>query len=96
MPAGGGSIRQDGGNERSRNAEGLYLDSKAAPASTQISTEHSATAKGHSAGPSAASHGVTAATAASAIPAHVTSGNMNVGSQGVGSIRKDATLCRIE
>ena len=65
--------RQDGGNiDRNRNvAEGLYLESKAAPASTQMSTDAAATAKGYSAGPSGAT--------ASAIPAHIASGNMNVG-----------------
>ncbi|UZJ52374.1 hypothetical protein CBS101457_001694 [Exobasidium rhododendri] len=81
MPAGEGSTRQDGGHDRNRAAEGLYLENKGQPATTYVSTEPSATAKGHSAGPSAASHGVTAATTASAIPAHVTSGNMNVGNQ---------------
>lgn len=78
MHAGSGH-RHDGHVDRSRNAEGLYLESKAAPASTHISTDASATAKGHSAGPSAANQGITAATTASAIPAHVASGNMNIG-----------------
>lgn len=54
--------------------DGLYLESKAAPASTYVSTDAAATAKGYPAGPSSG-----AATAASAIPAHVASGNMNVG-----------------
>jgi hypothetical protein len=67
------------GNDRNRNAEGLYVETKAAPATTHISNDSYATAKGHSAGPSA---GVTAASTASSIPAHVTSGNMNVGSSG--------------
>lgn len=54
--------------------DGLYLESKAAPAFTQMSKDAAATAKGYSASPSTG-----AATVASAIPAHVASGNMNVG-----------------
>jgi hypothetical protein len=73
-----------------RNSDGLYLESKAAPASTQVSPHSSATAKGHAAGPSAAAHGITAATTASAIPAHVTSGNMNVGNTNAYSQQGDA------
>jgi hypothetical protein len=73
----GAPTRHEGAGNR--NSDGLYLESKTAPASTHMSPESSATAKGHSAGPSAAAQGITAATTASSIPAHVTSGNMNVG-----------------
>lgn len=76
MPA-AGSTRQDG-----RSADGLFLESKGQPATTHVSTEPSATAKGHYAGPSAAAQGVTAATSAAALPAHVASGNVNVGNTG--------------
>jgi serine/threonine-protein kinase RCK2 len=57
---------------------GYHVEAKGAPASAKTNYDSSALAKGHQAGPSAPT--VTAAETVSAIPAHVTTGNQDLGS----------------
>lgn len=77
----GMSNSRSAGLSASNLAEPAYkIDAKGAPAGAKTNFDSSALAKGHQAGPSAP--GVTAAETASAIPAHISTGNQDLGSFG--------------